>query len=334
MNKFKILFFLIVSIPLFELKALHGEIVEEILFSVNGDIITKIDFEERSEILKQTYIVQSEKIPYDFENSIISNMIIDMLIKQESIREGINVVNSDVSNQINSLVKINNLGSIDNLKSYVTSQGMTWKYFFENQKANMYKENLLARIIIVKNPTLDELQSYYNEKKDEEFQISEKLPRLSVIYLRKEVSMGYSEILAVNALGKQIEQKIKNGDEFNKLAKEYSEDFKSKNLGGDSGWRTKEEFEETPELWDAIEKLKVGECTPLLSGKDGFYIFKLIDEKDNGYMPFERARKDIQLKMMRNKRQQAYSTKIKEIIQSALIKRKTDRFKDFRLISF
>ena len=322
---FRVLFFILFFVQS------HGEVIEEILFSVNGGIITKMDFEEKADMLKQTYIVQTEKIPYNFEVTLISNMIIDKLIEQESIRQGVNIANSDVSNQINSLIQVNNIGSLEDLKTYIISQGMTWKYFFENQKANMYKESLFARLITVKEPTLDELLAYYNENKTEEFQIVEKLPRLAVIYLRKEASMSYSDILTINAMGKQIEQKIKEGIDFAKLAKEHSEDFSSKNLGGDTGWRTREEFNQTPDLWKAIEELKIGETTPLLAERDGFYIFKLIEEKDSGYIPFDRARKDIKIKLVKIKRQQAYDIKIKEMVQGALIKSKTERFGDLNL---
>ena len=309
----------------------YGEIVEEILFKVNEDIITKMDFEDQAKVLKQTYIFQSQKIPYNFEATILSNMIIDILIKQETLRQGINVTDLDVSNHLNSLVQINNLGSLDKLKSYIISQGMTWQYFFNNQKMNMYRENLLSRVVTVREPTPEELFAYYEENKDREFKIASHLPRVAVIYLRKDASMTYSEILKLEARGKQLVKELKAGADFSELAKKHSDDFNSKNVGGDTGWRVKEEFTQKPELWEAIRGLEMGENTSLLSSTDGFYLFKLIDEKKSGHIPFERARKDIQQKLIQLKRQQAYESKLKEIIRGAVIKRQTDRFGDFSL---
>lgn len=326
-----ILFRMMLFLLFFSMNSLHGEVVEEILFKVNDQIITKMDFEEQSKVLKQTYIAQSEKLPYNFETGVISNMIINILIKQESARQGVKVTDLDVSNHINSIVQINNLGSIENLHSYIITQGMTWEYFFNNQKVSMYREHLLSRIITTKDSTIGEMRNYYQNNKEKEFKISGRLPRVSVIYLRKDVGMTYSEILKLNSLGKKIERELNQGSNFGELAKKYSEDFRSKNIKGDSGWRLEKDFDEETYLWDAIDKLKVGDHSPLISGKEGFYLFKVTDEKTGGYIPFERAKREVQLKLNRIKRQAAYDSKIKEIIREAVIKRKTDRFGNFSL---
>ncbi|MCD4760595.1 protein translocase subunit SecD [bacterium] len=72
-----------------------------------------------------------------------------------------------------------------------------------------------------------------------------------------------------------------DGENFNQLASEYSEDPGSAINGGDLGWVTKGNF--VPEFEDAIfNQLKIGELSKdLIESQFGYHIIKKIDERLN-----------------------------------------------------
>ena len=71
----------------------------------------------------------------------------------------------------------------------------------------------------------------------------------------------------------EIYNKIKNGEDFATLAKEFSEDG-SANAGGSLGWFDKN-INFVPEFKEAVFKLNPGEISPLVKTTFGYHIIKL-----------------------------------------------------------
>jgi hypothetical protein len=84
-----------------------------------------------------------------------------------------------------------------------------------------------------------------------------------------------AKVKAVNVLGK-----LQKGEEFTKLAKEYSEDAFSRTKGGDLGCIPNEIF--GPELAKAVQQLKPGELSQPVESPWGFHIIRreTISEQD------------------------------------------------------
>ncbi len=81
---------------------------------------------------------------------------------------------------------------------------------------------------------------------------------------------------------KELIQKIKQGEDFDRLAKEYSEDPGSKDKGGDLGFVKRGTF--VPEFDKAIfDDLQVGEITPEpVETQFGYHIIEKLEEKGIG----------------------------------------------------
>ena len=81
----------------------------------------------------------------------------------------------------------------------------------------------------------------------------------------------------------QMLEKAKNGDNFENLAREFSQDPGSKDKGGDLDFAKKGQF--VPEFDDVIfsDDLKVGEVWPeLVESQFGWHIIKKVDERGEG----------------------------------------------------
>ncbi len=82
---------------------------------------------------------------------------------------------------------------------------------------------------------------------------------------------------AKEQLATQVLQRVRAGEDFGELAKQYSDDPGSKDKGGDLGWS--ERFKFVPEFEDVAWKLQAGEVSDVVKSDFGFHIIKVIERK-------------------------------------------------------
>lgn len=96
---------------------------------------------------------------------------------------------------------------------------------------------------------------------------------------------------------KEIKAKLDKGEDFAKLAKQYSQDPGSASNGGDLGWfgpgKMVKEFE------DAAYKLKVGEISDPVKTEYGYHIIKVTDKEEK--KPFNEMKDEIEFEVKRSK---------------------------------
>jgi len=93
------------------------------------------------------------------------------------------------------------------------------------------------------------------------------------------------------ARAKEIVEKLKNGEDFAALAKQYSEDTKSRDNGGDIGWVAKGQLvladNPIPEFDNAAFSAKIGEIIGPIKISGGFEIFKVEAKKGSVQEKFD-----------------------------------------------
>ncbi len=96
---------------------------------------------------------------------------------------------------------------------------------------------------------------------------------------------------------KEVKAKLEKGEDFAKLAKEYSQDPGSASNGGDLGWfgpgKMVKEFE------DAAYKLKVGEVSDPVKTDYGYHIIKVTDKEKK--KSFDEMKDEIVFEVKRSK---------------------------------
>ncbi len=97
-----------------------------------------------------------------------------------------------------------------------------------------------------------------------------------------------------------VMQKLKNGEDFAKLAEEYSDDTGSKKNGGDLGYFSRRMM--VKEFDEAAFNLKPGQISDIVQTNFGFHIIKLTDQKP--YPTFDEDKEELE-KMFKQTRYQA-----------------------------
>ncbi|MEH7771923.1 peptidylprolyl isomerase [Bacillus velezensis] len=121
----------------------------------------------------------------------------------------------------------------------------------------------------------------------------------------------------------EVEKKLKKGEKFETLAKEYSTDT-SKDNGGDLGWFDKKSMDET--FSKAAFGLKVGQVSDPVKTKFGYHIIKKTEERGK-YDDMKKELKEEVLKQKLNDNS-AVQAAIQKVMKKADVKVEDKDLKD------
>ncbi len=152
--------------------------------------------------------------------------------------------------------------------------------------ARKYIEKNLQNKVTVSDA---EVQKYYKEhkgqfKREESVKARHILIRVPQGADKKQWDEAKKKIEGIIA-------RLKKGEDFAKLAKEYSEDPGSKNRGGDLGYFTKGRM--VPEFEKAAFALKKGEISGPVKTAFGYHVIKVEDRKPAGEKSFDEVKENI-----------------------------------------
>lgn len=104
-------------------------------------------------------------------------------------------------------------------------------------------------------------------------------------------------------LADSLAKKVGAGEDFAKLAAQYSDDMGSKGSGGDLGTSTGDAF---PPAFEAeLAKLKVGEVSAPVKTEAGYHVIKLIDQQTKERPTFEQRQAEIAQRLQQSEAQPA-----------------------------
>ncbi|MGX1900440.1 foldase protein PrsA [Thermolongibacillus altinsuensis] len=170
----------------------------------------------------------------------------------------------------------------------------------------MVKLDLLRQKAAMKDVkvTEEELKKYYDEYK----------PKIKASHI----------LVDDEKTAREIKEKLEKGEDFAKLAKEYSKDAGSAANGGDLGWfgpgKMVKEFE------DAAYSLKVGEISDPVKTDYGYHIIKVTDKEEK--KSFEEMKDEIEFEVKRSKLDQTkVQSELEKLMKKADVKVKDESLK-------
>ena len=187
----------------------------------------------------------------------------------------------ELQQAIDMTARRNNL-TLQELQQRVQDQGLNW----ERYRAQIKRQILLQRVREREITGRIKVQDYEIEKflaennaaqigKNDDIHIAHILLTVSEKASADEVTLIYTKAL-------DLLQRVKNGEDFSKLAAQYS-NAPDRTNGGQLGMRSLDRY---PGLFvDAVQSLSVGAVTgPIRSGA-GFHLLKLLERKSPNALP-------------------------------------------------
>lgn len=340
-------------VALFFLSALAvaqgGQVVEEIATRVNGQIITRAEFDRSKDQLrdecKQQDAANPDKCFADKEKDVLRDLIDQQLLLEKGKDLGING-DTDLIKRLDQMRKEMKLDTMEELEKAAASQGISYEDFKQNMRNQIITQKVIGEEVGGHlSINKEEIQKFYDEHKDEmkqpeEIRLSEilvapKKPRLSddapapaaapdagpatpdasnqkATDDAARQAAETAALSAAEAKANDLLAQIRKGAAFEDIAKKFS-DGPSAAEGGALGIFKRGQL--AKELEDKTFAMKAGEVTDVIRTKQGYVILKVVEHQDAGVPPLKVAETHIQDALYYQKLQpalRAYLTKLRE----------------------
>ena len=112
-------------------------------------------------------------------------------------------------------------------------------------------------------------------------------------------------------------KRASNGEDFNALAKELSEEPGADQSGGDLGFFAKDRM--VPEFADAAFSQEIGTIGEPVRSQFGWHVIKVTDKKEAGKVPFDDVKDQIKAFLQSNEQRQAVQKVLQGLKESAKV---------------
>jgi parvulin-like peptidyl-prolyl isomerase len=284
---------------------LGAEVIEQVLVNVNGDILTKSDFE-----MRQIAILRSRpelgnvtpdspelaKAIAEVTPQVILDAVDELLLIQRGREMGLALGDEQFNSILDNIKKSNNLQDEAQFNEALKQEGMTLADLRRQLERQMLASEAQRRDVVDKiSITEDESRAYYDAHKSEFTTPAEiTLREILVEVPTTDKGVNVAQDDEAKAKAEDIRKRLIGGEPFAKVAGEES-DSSSKANGGLIGPIKQDEL--APALQAQLDKMKIGDLTSVLRTTRGYQILRLETRTDTRIRSFEDARDDISNKV-------------------------------------
>jgi peptidyl-prolyl cis-trans isomerase SurA len=316
-------------IVLLSAAGLGGQVIEQVLVKVNGEIFTKTELETlQIATLRQLDLkLDSANDPTGAElrkaldrvtPEIMVNAVDQMLIVQHGRDLGYRLSDEQFQRALDGIKKDNKLESEDDLKAALKQENMTMADLRRNLERTVIvqqvqQNEVLGRVAVSE----DESKRYYDAHVTEFTTPASVTLREVFVNVPGDgntLNVGLDEEAREKADG--IRQRALAGESFEKLAADLSDAASRANAGliGPLGVD-----ELTPDLRKLVEGMKVGGVSPVLRASRGYQILKLEAMTQPTIMSFDAAKERISQRVFTEKRQAEFQKFMERLRAQAII---------------
>ncbi len=275
---------------------------------VNGKPITVAEIDRLA-----TRIASGAKTPVEnvWNDARDQQVTLEVLV-QEANAEKLSVSPADVDKEIEEFKT--QIGGPQQFQKTLDEAKSTDAQFREDTRRSLLAGKLLDKHVTVKVDD-KQIEAYYKENQDQ-FEHPE-LVRASHIL----VKIVGGDKAAAEKRAADILARAKAGEDFAKLAKETSDDERTKNQGGDLGFFPRRS---TP-VAEAAFQLKPGQISDVVESTYGLHIIKVVDQRDAGTAPLAEVKDQIRTTLEDDTREDKEDAYIDQLKKAAKIEILVDK---------
>jgi len=296
-------------------------VVEEIIARVNNDIITQSDYQHadmqlKDEIAHDCQNCLPDKLAAEYKDQqkdLLRGLIDQSLMVQRAKDMGISV-ESDLVKRLDDVRKQNNMNSIEELEKAVEGSGLPWEDYKTQIRNGMLTQEVIRREVGSHiNIPNEEVKTYYDAH-SQEFTRPEQVV-LTEIFLSTE-GKSPEEMESVQKKTEDLRNRVVKGDDFNEIAKRYSEGSTAKD-GGDLG--TFQRGQLSPQLEAIVFKMEKNQITDVIQTKTGFEVLKVENHFQAGLQPLDKVENEVMNKLYMEKMQPSMRTYLGELREESYV---------------
>ena len=284
---------------------------------VNGVKITNNEYERELNLYLQQASQQGRQVPEmmmpKIKNEILNNLIDRELLFQESRKKNIDINTEQVDQQLKDIKA--RFPSQAEFEKVIAQMKLSETDVKSQIKRNMAIRELIDGQVTEKiNITDEETKAYYDShpdlfKKPEQVKASHILIKVDASATETQKAQARIELV-------KIQQKLKNGEDFAALAKEYSQG-PSNVKGGDLGYFGRGQMVKPFE--NAAFALKPNEVSEIVETRFGYHLIKVVDKQPGKTMAYAEVKDQLNRSLKREKIQEGAKLYIDNLKKDANI---------------
>jgi peptidyl-prolyl cis-trans isomerase SurA len=311
------------------LSGCHRSGNREIWAEVNGRPIYRDEVESayRRRFPGSQESVSSEQV-LSLKLNLLNELIDDQLLSERAAQERITVAEAEVDQQI---AKLSSPYSSDQFQKKLAGESLTPATLRDDVRHSLLIDKLMDHDVHgLLKVTPAEIEAYYRQHQAQ-FNVPETRYHLAQILVTVARDPAAHNLKHSDAVGRRdaqhkvllIEQDLKSGQDFGKLAEEYSEDPATASGGGDMGYVPASSIAADAPLRLAVNAMRVGQISGVVRDQKGdYHILKLLERENAGQRPISDAtvRKSILDTLMSEREQVLKAAYLEDLRNHAKVK--------------
>lgn len=264
---------------------------KDVIATVNGTAISRSDFEREVGRYEQQMAMMGQtpnpEQLNEIQQRVLDGLIDRELLYQESQKEGIKASKSEVDERISTLKQ--RFPSEEEFNKMIEKLGLNEAGLRSQFEKELAIKALLDKKFAAKATITDqEMKKFYAENPDY-FKTPERV-RASHILVNVKPDASEADKAKARQKIQDVQKKVKKGEDFAGLAKEYS-DCPSSAKGGDLDFFQRGQM--VGPFQDAAFAMEVGDVSDIVETQFGYHLIKVTDKKPAGTVTFEEAKDKI-----------------------------------------
>lgn len=283
--------------------------------TVNGEKITRSEFDQHNNLIRNDFEskqgsvldeTQDKDIIDKISSATFDDLVMQKLIGQDAQKQGIAVNTEDIDSVLNNFKQSKNSAQADGYQKFLDQVKLTEKNLRAQIEISQLYDKLQDKVAGSITVSDADAQKYHSDNPI----MFQDPGGIQIYHILVDTQQKAAEVMA----------KIKQGNDFATLAKEYSVDPSSKDRGGDVGL-VNESTDFVPEFKKAALALQAGQLSPEpVKTVYGYHIIKAGDKKAATQLSFEQVKEQLKLKLANDQKDQIFKTYLEQLKNNADIK--------------
>jgi peptidyl-prolyl cis-trans isomerase SurA len=296
-----------------------GEVVDRVAATVNGDVVTLSDLEERAGAEWARAERMEPGAAREEARKAALRRALDGIVAEKLLSKQAEVLQIETTDaQIDAAIadiKARNHFDDAQLDRALADQGLDRATFRKQVRRELETYQVLQYKVRGRVKLSDDDVKNYYQTHPQEFGGDVEL-KVRHIFIPLPEGATKADEEKARAQGERVLQRLRAGEDFAKVAREVSKG-PSAAEGGDIGWLRRGTVQK--QLEDATYALKDGQISPLVRAGPGLHILKVEGRRAAGGKSFEEAKDEIRNRMYEEQVGSYRQAYIEELKKSALI---------------
>ena len=306
----------------------EGRILDRVAATVNGEVVTLFDLEERAGAELRRAEAQPpgparDKARARALKAAFDGVVAERLFDGQAAALGVEITDPEVDAAIEEIKRRNNLDDA-RLDQALAAQGMERASFRKSVKRDLETARIVSVKVRSRLKVTDEDVKNYWQTHPQEFRAGEEV-RVRHIFLALPQDASAAEARRVEGLAEKLLARVRGGEDFAQVARAASQGPSAAD-GGDLGWLRRGTVQ--ADIEKAAFALQPGQVSDVVRTRSGLQILKVEERRGGGVRPLEEVKEEIRDRLTNEQAETYRSQFVAELRKDAVIDVKLPELKE------